>query len=141
MPPLGPSQTKVTPGVEEAPLIEVLVDAQVITPPVAEALGASKSPFTVAVAVCVQAFRPVTVRVYTPGTVTAGFCSAEAKEPGPVQAYVAPVVVELPLSVRLGVPQDTVPPVAEAVGGKVLPVTVAEAVDVQPLAGLDTVTV
>lgn len=61
MPPFGPNHWKVAPGVVDAPLITVLDEEQVITPPFAEALGTAKSPVTCAVAVCVQLLRPVTV--------------------------------------------------------------------------------
>lgn len=72
---------------------------------------------------------------------TVGFCTLEVKLLGPVQPKVAPVVVELPLITMFCVPQLTVPPVAEAVGGKVLPVTEAVAEEVHPFAGLVTTTV
>ena len=73
--PPGPVHANVTPEVVDAPEIVVLLDAQVIMPPVAEALGAAKSPFTVAVAVEVQLFTGlVTVSVYVPTAVADGFC-------------------------------------------------------------------
>lgn len=125
----------------DVPVIVVLEVEHVITPPVAAASGATKSPFTVAVAVCVQLLVPVTVKMYVPGVLTEGFWTFEVKLFGPVQAYVTPVVVELPLITIFCVPQLTVPPVADAVGGKVLPVTVAVAEEVQPFTGLVTTTV
>jgi hypothetical protein len=50
----GPDQAKVVPLVVEAPEMVVLLDEQVMIPPVAEALGATKSPATAAVVVDVQ---------------------------------------------------------------------------------------
>lgn len=140
MPPFGPSQVNVTPGVLEVPLITVLDAEQVMTPPVAAASGTPKSPSTVAVAVCVQALRPVTVRVYMPGTVTSGSSWEDVNPLGPSQANVAPGVFDPPSSSSVGSPQETVPPEADAVGGSVLPVSVVVAVDVQPFAGSVTVT-
>ena len=103
-------------------------------PPVAAALGAAKSPVTVAVAVMVQLFVAVTVKVYMPGTVTfEGFCTVEIKPEGPVQAKLGLLAVDVPLMVIVGVPQVTVPPWAPASGGIVLPVTTVVAVLVQPL--------
>lgn len=52
--PPGPVQDHDTPGVGEEPEIVVLLDAQVMIPPVAEAPGATKSPVTEAVVVDVQ---------------------------------------------------------------------------------------
>lgn len=73
--PPGPAHANVAPGVVEAPEITVLLEAQVIIPPVADALGATKSPLTVAVAVEVQLFTGfVTVSVYVPTAVAVGFC-------------------------------------------------------------------
>lgn len=68
-----------------------------------------------------------------------GSSLVEAKLFGPLQENVAPVVVDPPSRWRSGSPQETVPPNAETVGGLVLPVTVAEAVEVQPLPGSVTV--
>jgi len=51
----------------------------------------------------------------------------------PVHKYVTPAVVEPPFSTVTGVPQLTVSPTALTFGRFVSPVTVADAVAVQPL--------
>ena len=59
----GPVQEKVAPGVEETPVIGEDVLPQVMTPPLALAFGAAKSPATTAVVLAVQLFGPVTTKV------------------------------------------------------------------------------
>ena len=62
----GPAQSKLEPFVVEAPVIVVVLEAQVMMPPVAEAFGTAKSPATMAVAVLVQVLGAVTVTMYEP---------------------------------------------------------------------------
>ena len=59
----GPDQTRVAPGVVELPLITRDETVQSSVPPLAEAFGILASGATVAVAVVVQPFGPVTVRI------------------------------------------------------------------------------
>lgn len=57
----GPDQRKATFGVEEDPLIVTELAEHVITPPVADAFGAAKSPKTTAFVELVQPLLAVTV--------------------------------------------------------------------------------
>jgi hypothetical protein len=50
----GPDQEKVAPEVAEVPVNTMEVVAQLINPPLVEALGGNTSPVTVVVAVAVQ---------------------------------------------------------------------------------------
>jgi hypothetical protein len=70
------------------------------------------------------------------------FCWLDVNPFGPVQEYVTPGVVELPLTVVVGFEQVMVPAaVAVALGGVAVEVTVADAVLVQPLVELVTLSV
>ena len=75
-----------------------------------------------------------------PGAPTVGFCSAEVKPPGPVHANIGLGALVVEVSCTVGAPQVSVPPVAEAEGRVVLPVTAVEAVAVQPFEVFVTVT-
>lgn len=103
------------------------------------AVGEVWSELTVAVAVDVQLLTVlVTVRMYVPGKFTTGSSRFEVKPFGPDHAKVTLDVVEPPLRVRFVARQVSVPPTALLFGTTVLPVTVAEAVAVQPLEVLVT---
>ena len=76
-----------------------------------------------------------------PTALTEGFCRAEVKPAGPVQAKVAPVVVEVPVIAADWVVQLRAVPVEPTFGAVVLPVTTTEAVLVQPFDPPVTVTI
>lgn len=82
----------------------------------ATAPGSTTSSATLAVATVVHPFKPVTVSVYRPSVLMFGSSRFEVKF-GPVQAKVAPGVVEIPFRFRLVVVQVNVPPCADAFGG------------------------
>jgi hypothetical protein len=98
--PPGPVQAMVAPDVEEDPFkfTEVVVHVKVRVVPVV-ALGAPAAGFTTWVAVEGQPALAgsVTVTVYVPAALTKGFCNVDVNPPGPLQLYVTPGVVELPL--------------------------------------------
>jgi hypothetical protein len=99
---------------------------------------------TVVVAVLVHPFTGlVTVKLYTPATVTTGFCAVEVKLFGPVQLYVTPGVEEEPESVTGVLALQETDPLALALapGPVVFRATNAVSVPEQPVDGLNTVNV
>jgi hypothetical protein len=103
--------------------------------------GAAISCVTKAVALLVQPLEgDVIVTIYVPGAFTVGFCTAELKLFGPAQANVGLLAVVVAKTWLLNCAQvSTGPAVAEAVGGVIFCVTAAVAVELQPFAGLVTV--
>ena len=115
---------------------------QLITPPVAVTVGIVVFWVTIAVAVLVQPLAVlVTVTVYVPASMTEGFCWLEEKPPGPDQAKAGWPALVLAVRPTLVTVQVNCPPVAVAVGGTMLEVTLVEAVEVQPLVLLVTISI
>lgn len=140
--PFGPVQLKVGLGAGEEPFSVTMGVLQPMVPPVAFAPGGVLFRLTVADAVEVQLLVGlVTVTVYVPAALAEGFEILEVKPFGPVHENVAVGTLEVAFSKIDVVAQVSVPPEALAVGGVVLPVTVAVAEAVQPLEALVTVTV
>ena len=85
--PPGPLQLKVTPEVEEVPLMVTVFVTQLKVPVVDDpALGTVVLVVTLVTAVFTQPlFGSVTVTVYVPSTVASSFCDEEVKPPGPLQ--------------------------------------------------------
>ena len=139
--PFGPVQAKVAPGAD-VPVRFMEGVVQLMVPPVLMfAPGTVLSRVTTAVAVAVQLFAGlVTVTVYVPAAVTEGLETEELKLLGPLQTKVAPVTPDDAVMVMVVLLQFSCPPDVETSGGVVFPVTVAEAVFVQPLLPLVTVT-
>ena len=65
----------------------------------------------------------------------------EENPPGPAQEKVAPGAAEPPLKVTVGAVQVSAPPAAVAPGDRMSWITIAVALEVQPVAGLVTTTV
>lgn len=128
----GPPHEYEAPGVDDVLLMVTLVAWQVMVPPVAPALGCAKLPSTVAVAVDVHWFGPVTVSVYVPTAVTDGSSCWELNPPELAHEKVVPLVVEPPFNEMDVTAQVKVPPVAVAFGAMVLPVRLVVVVEVQP---------
>ncbi len=95
---------------------------------------------TVAVLVLLQPVEVlVTVTVYVPDTLTAGFWSEDINPPGPVQLNVAGVALVVVFKVIEVATQVSCPLAAtDTVGGWMLLVAVVEAVEVQPFEALVT---
>ena len=126
--PPGPVHCKVTPGVRELPSRVTELILQFRVPPVADTFGTLASGTTEAVAVAVQPFGEVTVRVYTPMFDTVGFGPVYGLPLGPTQVKTTPGVLEEPLIVVLLDEQVIIPPVAAASGAAKSPATMAVAV-------------
>lgn len=124
---------------DELPFNSMEVDAQDTVPPIAEALGGVISLITVATAVEVHALGPRTVRVYVPAALAVTVAPLEVT--GPDHEKAAPVVVDAPVNTIEVVVQLINPPLVDALGGVMSPVTLVVAVAVQPLELLRTVTV
>ena len=137
----GPLQLKLVPDVV-APESEIDVVVQFNVPPVALAPGGVMFEFTRAEAELVQPLAEfVVVNVYVPVALTVGVAVDPPETmPGPLQLKLVPEVVA-PESAIDVVVQVKVPPVALAPGGVTFDVTPADAVLVQLLAELVTVTV
>ncbi len=132
-PPPGPVQTPLAPAVLIVPLSVSSVTRQVRVPaPVTSTTGESVFSVTVAVAVEVQALRPVTVRVYKPACDTIGLCWVELKLFGPVHSQVTLAVPELPSTGVWPEIQSMVSPWAVAPGATISCVTNTFAFVTQP---------
>jgi hypothetical protein len=147
----GPVQAYVTPLVVVEPVKVTLGTEQVITPPfdatAVTPAGATLSSVTTTVCDVVHPLEVlVTVNVYVPAvdtvaTADVGFVIV----PGPVQAYVTPLVVVEPVKVTLGTEQVITPPfdatAVTAAGATLSCVTTTVCDVVQPLEVLVTVKV